>query len=192
MARRKAEKAAASAPPPERSERSERSERPERTERTEPSSGGPPRLQLAGGNRPSWRDRESSRTASGAGPADSAAPPARTSTPMERTDSNERPSGDRSSGPPRLNLAGGAKSSWRDREAAKTAGGGPPPERNGPPPAAAARVASGRGAPLDRGDSGRGDSNNNRNGGDSSAAPPAETLPSGGAGKWVPRFRRDG
>ncbi|KAH8880695.1 hypothetical protein GQ53DRAFT_754817 [Thozetella sp. PMI_491] len=185
MARRKAEKAAP--PPPKRDPLPERI-----PERTEPSSG-PPRLQLAGGgNRPSWRDRDGSRNASGTAPpsgaapaSDPAPPPARTGTPMERTDSNDRPA---ASGPPRLNLVGG-KASWRDREAAKSGGGAAPSDRTMPPPAAGSRVASGRGAPLDRDESGRGDS---RNGRDNSPAPPAENLPAGGAGKWVPRFRRDG
>lgn len=192
MARRKAEKAAAAAaatapPPPRR-------DVPERTEAV-----GPPRLQLAGGNKPSWRDREPSRNASGAGPSDTAPPPparaAAAAAPMERTDSN-----DRTGGPPRLNLAGGNKPSWRDRQAAKGAagasGGTPPPtERNGPP--LPLRSASGRGVPIDRMGSGRGEvsgregGRDGRDGRDNSPAPPKEPLrPSAAPGKYVPKHRR--
>ncbi|KAI2630972.1 eukaryotic translation initiation factor 3 subunit A [Hypoxylon sp. NC1633] len=107
MARRLAEKERERVPPPRREvpvmDRAGSNDRPS----------GPPRLNLAGA-KPSWRDREGSRNASG-GPPPSNGPPSRTATPMERTDSNERPSG-----PPRLNLQGN-KSSWRDREAAKQA-----------------------------------------------------------------------
>ncbi len=203
MARRRAEKAAGPAPPTTTTTTTttSTSRAPERTE-----GSGPPRLQLSG-NKPSWRDREASRNTSGAAPSGAAssgaassgaassgaassgaapseaAPPARNATPLERTDSNDRPSG-----PPRLNLAGG-KPSWRDREAARTSSGGAggAPDRNGPPP----RLASGRGAPLDRAaGSGRGEQG--RNGQDEVACPPAEPLASGGAGKWVPKFRRGG
>ena len=182
MARRKAERAGLGAAP--KREAAEPTERPS----------GPPRLNLAGaGNKPSWRDRESSKSAPApsapapSAPAPSAPeaakpPPARTSAPQEPSEPSERPAG-----PPRLNLAGG-KPSWREREAAKTAAGGGAPDRNGPPPPSA-RVASGRGAPLDRVASGR---DENGRGRDSSPAAPAETLPSGGAGKWVPKFRRGG
>lgn len=174
MARRKAEKAAAAA--------GGSTTLPRREIGTE--GGGPPRLNLvgAGGAKPSWRDRQASGAAGGA--SEGTAPPARTASPMERTDSNERPSG-----PPRLNLvgAGGAKPSWRDRQAAAAATGGAsgdaPPDRNGPPP----RSFSGRGPPMDRTGSGRGE-----NGRDSSpAAPPAEPLRASGApGRYVPKFRR--
>lgn len=144
-------------------------------ERTASGSGdrasGPPRLNLAGG-KPSWREREAARGPSATGSDGPPPPPARTSTPMERTDSNERSSADRpsaerpSAGPPRLNLSGG-KPSWREREAAKQAGG----QANG-------------GAPS-------------REQGRSTPPPPAaaqggETLKaSGAAGKWVPRHLRE-
>ncbi|KAK5664107.1 hypothetical protein OQA88_322 [Cercophora sp. LCS_1] len=175
MARRKAERAAA----PVRREAPPAAAEPV-------AAGGPPRLALAG-NKPSWRDREAAKAAGGA-PAE-AAPPTRgpvpvraerTVPPMERTDSNDRPAG-----PPRIPLAGN-KPSWRDREAAKAAGGGsqPPLDRNGPP----LRTASGRGLPMERGESGRGE-----NGRDSKDTPPAEPLkPSGAPGKWVPRHKREG
>ncbi|KAI5928589.1 eukaryotic translation initiation factor 3 subunit A [Camillea tinctor] len=73
------------------------------------------------------------------------APPSREPLSMDRTDSNDRPTG-----PPRLNLtgkSGGDKLSWREREAIKAAaGGGAPPaaDSNGPP-----RTAS----PMERSDS---------------------------------------
>ncbi|KAK0623034.1 hypothetical protein B0T14DRAFT_476312 [Immersiella caudata] len=179
MARRKAEKAAASLPPPRR----------EVPAAAEPSAAGPPKLPILG-NKPSWREREAAKNAAGGPPASAdSQPPARAPLPargpdrvpergaaMERTDSNDRPSG-----PPRLNLAG-SKPSWRDREAAKGSSGGsmpPPPERSGPP----LRTASGRGIPMERGESGRGE----RDGKD---APTETSKPSGGAGKWVPSFKR--
>ncbi|KAK1827256.1 hypothetical protein QBC39DRAFT_334350 [Podospora conica] len=187
MARRKAERAAATAGPIRR-------ETPVETS----SSAGPPRLSLAG-NKPTWREREAARIAAGGAPAPSdagpsAAPPARasipdrTASPMERTDSNDRPA---AAGPPRLNLSSGNKPSWREREQGKPAGSTMPPaperserserpERSGPP----LRAASGRG--MERGDSGR-----DENGREAKDAPPAEPLkPS--AGKWVPRFKRGG
>ncbi|KAI1777889.1 eukaryotic translation initiation factor 3 subunit A [Hypoxylon cercidicola] len=95
---------------------------------------GAPRLALAG-SKPSWRDREASKNAAAA-PAPAAAGsngPSRTATPIERTDSNERPSG-----PTRLPLQG-TKPSWREREAAKAAGGGqsaPRESAHAPAPAA--------------------------------------------------------
>lgn len=52
-------------------ERTDSNERP--PERS--AAGGPPRLALAGG-KPSWRDREAARTASGSGPSADAPPPA--------------------------------------------------------------------------------------------------------------------
>ncbi|KAJ9154781.1 Eukaryotic translation initiation factor 3 subunit A [Pleurostoma richardsiae] len=179
LARRKAEKekAAAVPPAPRREGLPLRTGTPmERTDSNERPSG-PPRLQLAGGNRPSWRDRQAAK-ASGEEPApastQAAEPPSRTGATMERTDSSDRPSG-----PPRIQLAGG-KPSWREREAAKAGTDGF--DRNGPPP----RTSSGRGVPMDRAGSGAGE--NNRGG---SPAPPAEPLkPSGAAGKWVPKFRR--
>ncbi len=174
MARRKAERASVAAP------------KRDATEPTEKSSG-PPRLNLAStGTKPSWRDREPSKNASAPSAPEAAnPPPARPSAPQEPTEPTE--SSERSAGPPRLNLAGG-KPSWRDREAARTAGGGGTPDRTGPPPPSA-RVASGRGDPLDRVASGR---DENGRGRDSSPAAPAESLPAGGAGKWVPKFRRGG
>ncbi|XXH04678.1 hypothetical protein Hte_011098 [Hypoxylon texense] len=127
---------------------------------------GPPRLPLVGA-KSSWRDREASRTAAPvSAPTPAAATgsngPSRTATPMERTDSNDRPSG-----PPRLNLQGN-KPSWREREAAKAAGGAQsaPRESASPAPAPVARET-----PRDT---------------------PSETLkPSGAPGKWVPRHRQN-
>ena len=188
MARRKAEKERAAAPAsgPRRELNFERTDSNER-----PAASGPPRLNLAGG-KPSWRDREASKTAGSDAGSNVPPPPVRTSTPMERTDSNERPA---ASGPPRLNLAGG-KPSWRDRQAAKTAAGDSGAERDDPPP----RSISGRGPPMTRTDSGRGDSSRGpsrwgENGGrDESPAPAAsgDKLTSSGApGKYVPKFRRE-
>ncbi|KAI2469229.1 eukaryotic translation initiation factor 3 subunit A [Annulohypoxylon bovei var. microspora] len=121
---------------------------------------GAPRLNLVGA-KTSWRDREGSRpSAAPAAPpaASSNGPPSRSSTPMERTDSNERPSG-----PPRLNLQG-AKSSWRDREAAK-----------GP-----------------QGSSGNASGSSDRDSAPAPAPAPTEALkPSGAPGKWVPRHLRE-
>ncbi|KAI2613075.1 uncharacterized protein GGS25DRAFT_478436 [Hypoxylon fragiforme] len=88
-----------------------------------------PRLPIAG-NKISWREREAAKNA-GAGAATSSNGPSRTSTPMERTDSNERPSG-----PPRINLQG-KQPSWREREAAKRAEGGASSTPRDSPPAAA-------------------------------------------------------
>ncbi|KAI0187772.1 eukaryotic translation initiation factor 3 subunit A [Xylaria flabelliformis] len=91
----------------------------------------PPRREPLASNtsKPSWRDREASRTATP--PSDSNGPPRAAPPPVERTDSNSR-----TGGPPRLNLQGG-KPSWRDREAAKASGGGSAP----PEPAGGAREA---------------------------------------------------
>ncbi|ERT00756.1 translation initiation factor 3 subunit A [Sporothrix schenckii 1099-18] len=165
-----------------------------------------PVLNLPGAR--SWREREASKNAgAGAEGAGAAAPPAasgrpeRTSTPMERTDSNDRPSG-----PPRLNLAGGGKPSWRDREAAKAASDAPsaagPSSRDSPAP----RTFSGRGPPpartgTPRGDgpsrdvsrdigreNGRGDKATRE---ESPAAPKESLTASGAPGKYVPKFRRD-
>ncbi|KAK0711070.1 eukaryotic translation initiation factor 3 subunit A [Lasiosphaeris hirsuta] len=181
MARRKQEKAAAFAAPIRREVPVERV-----AERTE--SAGPPRLPLAG-TKPSWREREAARIAAGGAPAAAAAPaeaaaapPARAPLPpMERTDSNDRPAG-----PPRLNLTGG-KPSWREREAAGKGASAsdrsaPLPERNGPP----LRAVSGRGPPLERVASGRGEAKEARDG---SPAPAAEALKPT-PGKWVPKFKR--
>ena len=189
MARRKAEKekAAAPVPIPRRELNFERTDSNERR-----GDAAPPRIQLAGG-KPSWRDREASKAASGSDAGSTAPPPLRTSTPMERTDSNERPP---AAGPPRLNLAG-SKPSWRDREAAKAAGGGAGPDRDAPP----ARSASGRGPPITRTDSGRGPSRWENGGRDESPAPAAaaaattasgdKLTASGAPGKYVPKFRRE-
>ncbi|KAI4869488.1 hypothetical protein F4820DRAFT_406755 [Hypoxylon rubiginosum] len=126
---------------------------------------GAPRIPLVG-TKPSWREREASKTAapvSAPAPAAAAAAgsngPSRTSTPMERTDSNDRPF--------RLNLQGN-KPSWREREAAKAAGGGQsaPRESASPAPAPAPAPAANE--------------------------TPSETLkPSGAPGKWVPRHRQN-
>jgi translation initiation factor 3 subunit A len=173
LARRKAEREKTAAAPPSRAP-----ERSERSERSEPTEGRRPVLNIPGAGK--WRERDASKTTAG-GASDSAPPPARTSTPMERADSSDRPA---SGGPPRLNLVGGAKSSWRDREAAKAAsgtGGGSGAENNAPP----SRVPS-SGVRTNRGDS-RGD--NDRT---SSPAPAGETLKASGApGKWVPRHLRE-
>ncbi|KAI1405819.1 hypothetical protein F4819DRAFT_348896 [Hypoxylon fuscum] len=125
---------------------------------------GAPRIPLVG-TKPSWRDREASKNAAPA-PATSSNGPSRTGTPIQRTDSNERPP---ASGPPRINLAGN-KPSWREREAAKQAQGGPketrePRESREPKESAPAPAAK---------------------------EAPSETLkPSGAPGKWVPRHLRD-
>jgi translation initiation factor 3 subunit A len=185
MARRKAEKAAGAAAPIRRDIPVAAAE-----------SAGPPRLPLAG-TKPSWRDRERQKAAGGAttpepaaaalpvrsGPAAAAAPvpPFRSGTPMERTDSNERPSG-----PPRIALAGN-KPSWRERQAAKEASGGGFSDsgRDTPP---APRAVSGRGIPMDRGEgSARGE-----NGRTASPAPAPEPLKASGApGKYVPKWKRE-
>jgi translation initiation factor 3 subunit A len=175
QARRKAEKEKAAAGPPSRTipDRSESRDRP------------PPLFQ---GTKPSWREKEALRAAGGDVP-----PPARTASPMERTDSNPRvsrpmertDSNERPSGPPRIALAAN-KPSWRDREAAKASSGGD--SRDAPPPTP--RSSAG-GLPLARGRSGR--SENERDG--SPAPAPSgttETLkPSGAPGKWIPRHLRD-
>ncbi|KAK3375010.1 eukaryotic translation initiation factor 3 subunit A [Podospora didyma] len=189
MARRKAEKAASMSAPLAPIRRGEAL--PDRSE-----SPAPPRIALAG-NKPSWREREAAAKAAAAAggvPAESAAPPPARAAPIERapierapvdrTESGERPL----TGPPRLNLAGG-KPSWRDREAARTAGGASAPADR---PTAPLRVASGsRGVPMDRGDSGRGEIV--REAKEAAPGPPAEPLkPSGAPGKYVPKFRRGG
>mgnify|MGYP005988752665 CR=1 FL=1 len=123
----------------------------------------------------SWREREAARKAEGG-----EQPPAR-GTPMDRTDSQDRSSG----GPPRLQLAG-SKPSWREREAARTASGGAPPASDAPP----APRSFARGAPLERGGSGRAPPENDRT---QSQAPAGEqSRPGGGAGgKWVPPHLRN-
>ncbi|RMJ06516.1 Eukaryotic translation initiation factor 3 subunit A [Fusarium kuroshium] len=168
LARRKAEKERG---PPTFSRGPERVERAERAERAEPSSEGrrPP---VFGAGK--WRDREANK-------GGDAPPPAR-GPPMERAESNDRPS---AGGPPRLQLAGsGNRPSWRDREAAKQGGnGGADAGPSAPPP----RFTPRGGAPMDRGDSGRGEEDRKP-----SPAPPAEPLPATRApGKWVPPHMRN-
>lgn len=157
LARRKAEKEKNALRGPERSETPEGGRRPP----------------VFGAGR--WRERETSKTPD-------APPPAR-GPPMERTESGERPSG-----PPRLQLAGGNKPSWRDREAARNAAGGPPTTANDSAlPVPPSRSFSSRGATMDRGGSGRGDEERKQ-----SPAPPAEPLQSSRApGKWVPPHLRN-
>ncbi|CAK7263816.1 eukaryotic translation initiation factor 3 subunit A [Sporothrix epigloea] len=150
-----------------------------------------PVLNLPGAR--SWRDREASKAAGAtegdkpaaapAAPAAPAATAARASTPMERTDSSDRPSG-----PPRLNLAGG-KPSWRDREAAKAAGGS---QDNGdsssaPRSGSAPRTFSDRGPPPARTGTPRSDEPSRE---ESPAAPKEPLTASGAPGKYVPKFRR--
>ncbi|XP_044724273.1 PCI domain-containing protein [Hirsutella rhossiliensis] len=107
--------------------------------------------------------------------------PYRAGPPMERTESNDRPSG-----PPRLQLSGN-KPSWREREAAKAVGGGGGGADSGPPAPAASRGFGSRGEDMDRGGSGRGE-----NGRTESPAPAPEPLQSSRApGKWVPPHLRN-
>lgn len=119
-----------------------------------------------------WREREARGEARG-----DTLPPARGSM-MERSDSNDRPSG-----PPRLALAGN-KPSWRDREAAKqAAGGGDADNSSAPPPRTFARGGADRGGPS------RGEPRGEIERRESPA--PSETLPSRTAGKWVPPHLRN-
>ncbi|KAM0301134.1 hypothetical protein ACHAPM_005352 [Fusarium culmorum] len=158
LARRKAEKAQAPAAGFSRA--------PERTESSEA------RRPMFGAGK--WREREAAREGG------DAPPPAR-APPVERSDSNDRPS---ASGPPRIALPGN-KPSWREREAAKQAAGGSGADTgsSAPPP----RFASRGGAPpMDRSGSGRGEDDRKP-----SPAPPAESQPaSRTAGKWVPPHMR--
>ncbi|KAI0180460.1 hypothetical protein GGR52DRAFT_569205 [Hypoxylon sp. FL1284] len=155
MARRRAERETERAPAPRRE--AVAMDRTASASNDRPSAAsGPPRLNLVGG-KASWREREKAAAAAETGSNG----PSRTSTPMERTDSNERPSG-----PPRLNLQG-SKPSWREREAAKAAGAQPGPTDGGAPaPAPAAREA-----PRE--------------------TPSESLKPSGAPGKWVPRHRQN-
>ena len=136
-------------------------------ERSDSSDLRPP-LPLAGAKM-GWREKEKVRAEDKEIPIaprtkSPVATPSRASI-MDRTDS-----GDRSSGPPRLALAGG-KPSWRDREAAK-AGGAP----------------SG-GVPLSRGRSGRGEEELPT--ATTASTPTGDSLrPSGAAGKFVPPHLR--
>jgi len=152
LARRKAER--------------ERPQPPARSETPVGSEGRRPPTFGAG----KWREREASRPTSGDAPASARGP----APPMERTDSS-----DRSSGPPRLALAGN-KPSWREREAAKASGAGGAPSDNAPPPRA---YQAPRGTPMDRSGSSRGP----ENGRESPA--PAGDKPAGS--KWVPPHLRN-
>lgn len=167
LARRKAEKAGGFAAPVRTSEPAAEGRRP-------PTIGSG-----------KWRERE----AANAGAKDNV-PPSRPA-PAERNDSGE--TSERPSGPPRLQLAGGNKPSWRDREATKPAGDRSDSGSSAPPP----RFTPRGGTPLGRGDSGRedfvrrgsgrGDSDRDR----ASPAPPTEPLPaSRDGGKWVPPHQR--
>ncbi|SPO01119.1 related to translation initiation factor eIF-3 [Cephalotrichum gorgonifer] len=143
------------------------------SERPDPfSSGGGerPRINLPGAGR--WREREAAKATE---TTVESAPPARISTPMERSDSR-----DGASRPPRLALAGsGNKPSWRDREAAAAKEGGAP----------AARVPSGAGAPrMSRTGSARDEEIRTRS--PAPAAAPVEPLKPSGGSKWVPPHLR--
>lgn len=165
LARRKAEKEKASG-----RGFSERTEKPE----APPTEGRRP-VVIGAGN---WREREASKAAAAAaaaagGPPPAAAPPSRTESPMERTDSSDRPSG-----PPRLQLAGsGSKPSWRDKKPA-TEGSTEPP---------APRALPVRKPPVER--EAPKESENNRT---QSPAPAVEPLQSSRAPgtKWVPPHMR--
>lgn len=144
-----------------------------------PIRGPPERTETPEGRRPpvigsgKWREREGSAR-------DSAPPPARTATPMERTDSN-----DRSGGPPRLQLAG-TKPSWREREAARAGGAETGPPAGDAPPPRDFRPRE-REAPAERTGSSRGGEN-----GRTESPAPAEPLQSSRtAGKWVPPHMRN-
>ncbi|KIE02851.1 Proteasome component (PCI) domain protein, partial [Metarhizium majus ARSEF 297] len=167
LARRKAEKGAAAAP-----------SAPSAPLRTETPEGRRPPVIGSG----SWREREASKNAAAAAAGAASGSESRPSPAMERTDSNDRPSG-----PPRLQLAGsGNKPSWRDRQAAK--GDAPSSSDNTAPPANSRGFGGPRGAapPMDRGGSNRGDSDRT-----SSPAPQSESLPPRTAGKWVPPHMRN-
>ncbi|KAL2112661.1 hypothetical protein VUR80DRAFT_6817 [Thermomyces stellatus] len=130
-------------------------ERMARSERPDIFSGARPRINVPGAG--GWREREAAKAAAGGGDV----PPARSGAAMERADSREG-----ARGPPRLNLVGGNKPTWREREAQK--------ERE--------RESVG-GSRMSRADSGRGE--------ESRDAPPTETLkPSGSAGRWIPPHLR--
>lgn len=130
-----------------------------------------------GGRRPpvigagNWREREASKKAAAGGDA----PPARSAAPMERTDSQDRPSG-----APRLQLSGN-KPSWRDRESSKSGAGSAPSSDSMPPPQRNFSRGSG-GPPPARGDSAREPPRE---------APAGESLPSRTSGKWVPPHMRN-
>lgn len=154
LARRKAEKKALAVPA-----------------RTETSEGRRP--PVSGPN--SWRERDASRNAES-----SAAP--RAGLAMERSGSNDHPSG------PRLQLTS-SKPGWRERKAARAAatGGGAGGGAENGPPGPGGRTLGSRAPPIDRSGSGRGE-----NGQTGSAAPPTETLQSSRApGKWVPPHLRN-
>lgn len=143
------------------------------------SSSGPVRQPLVlAGAKPGggWREKEKLRaegkevpSTRNESPMSRAPPPASRAPPPGPTDSAPV-----ARGPPRIALAGG-QTSWRDREAAKTAGG----ESPGNAPPARVSSASGGGVPLSRGRSGRGDEE------------VANLKPSGTAGKFVPIHLRN-
>lgn len=199
MARRKAEREKQSSGGPPSLGGLRRSEAPAASS-SGPSERRPLNLPTPSGK--SWREREAEKKAAAAAaaaagespeaaasaPAAETAAPAparytpRSGTPMERTDSGDR---ERPSGPPRLNLAGaGNKPSWRDRKPAESS------DRDAAPP----RSFSGRGPPMARTGSARGDGNHeNSREGSSAGAPAREPFTaSGGPGKYVPRFRQGG
>ncbi|KAI5868009.1 eukaryotic translation initiation factor 3 subunit A [Durotheca rogersii] len=131
---------------------------------------GAPRVNIAG-LKPSWRDRDTSKNATAGSTPTGSGIPSRTGTPLERTDSNERPSG-----APRLNLAG-KQPSWRERQAAKAQGaaGASTDSRDAAPVPAPAPAPTPAQAP---------------------AQVPAQASggplkPSGAPGKYVPRHLRD-
>ncbi|KEY70234.1 hypothetical protein S7711_04343 [Stachybotrys chartarum IBT 7711] len=170
LARRKAEKEKASAAPPVRG--------PERTETPE----GRRPVVIGSGK---WREREASKAA---GDEPAAAPQRTAPPPAERAES-----GDRSSGPPRLQL-GGNKPSWREREAAKAAAGGAAAPEKAESAAPPRSFGSRGGAPMDRSGSGshRGEGGRSEGGRGDAATPPAEPLQSSRApGKWVPPHMRN-
>lgn len=163
-------------------------------ERAAESSEGRRPVVIGGGK---WRERE----AANADKSADAPPPARAPAP-ERADSGERPS---AGGPPRLQLAGGNRPSWRDREAAKGPSTGAGSSDDAPPP----RTFGNRGAAMDRtgSGSGRGDRPERSErpeqserperfaprGGEErkeSPAPPSEPLQPT-RGKWVPPHMRN-
>ncbi|EKG16641.1 hypothetical protein MPH_06095 [Macrophomina phaseolina MS6] len=152
----------------------------------ERAAGGPPRLALSG-NKPSWREREAAKAASGgAAPAPEAVPAAAEAEPPRRSGYV----------PPALRGEGGA-SSWREREGSgsrgreglsRTESPAGPPSGRWQPPAARGSPSSGSPAPPSGGGYRpphlRGE-NRER---DSSADAPPPPRPSGGAsdGKYRP------
>lgn len=152
-----------------KAERERGGARPEAPSGASPADGGRRPPVIGAGN---WREREASKKAAGGD-----APPARSAAPMERTDSQDRPSG-----APRLQLAGN-KPSWRDRESAKAAAGGAAPSSDSAPPPQRNFSRGSGGPPPARGDGAR----------ENTREPPAgEALPSRTTGnKWVPPHMRN-